>query len=638
MFQKNLPDLVKGIRANKKNEEKYIQEAIAEIKRELKSPDMKIKATGIEKLTYLHMIGYDMEWAAFHVIEVMSQPQFHFKRIGYLAASQSFNEKTDVMVLTTQTFKVDIKSNDQYEAGIAINCLANICTPDLARDLVADVVTQVSSSKPYVRKKSVLALYRIFLKYPDALRPSFPRLKERLEDQDPAVISCAVNVICELARKNPQNYLGMAPLFYKLLTTLTNNWTLIKIVKLFGALTPLEPRLAKKLVEPLTNIINTTPAKSLLYECLNTVSKGMTKHLSIVRLAVEKLRMFVEDPDQNLKYLGLLGLTDILKTYPRIVADLKEVILDCLNDEDVTIRLRALDLLTGVATKKNLVDIIRKLMQHVHTSEGSYRDDLVEKIINTCKQNNYECIVNFQWYISVLMELTEVKGIKHGGLIAQQLMDVIIRVKGIRPYGAKAMVSLLNSPHLVDETSNQNSMHEVLYAAAWIVGEFVRYVEDPLSVLDSLLQPRIEKLPSRIQSVYVQAVLKVYACAAYPPVPQPVQQLLNTEGEGGEEQPDQPEVYFSHTSEESRISMLRAMRDMIASRFGIFLKSADIEVQERATTCLRILEIHASLLEGGTDISAQLAVLFDEDLNPVGPKAQKKVYCPTIRLFSTLDR
>ena len=46
---------------------------------------------------------------------------------------------------------------------------------------------------------------------------------------------------------------------------------LIKIIKLFGALTPLEPRLGKKLIEPLTNLIHSTSAMSLLYECINTV-------------------------------------------------------------------------------------------------------------------------------------------------------------------------------------------------------------------------------------------------------------------------------------------------------------------------------------------------------------------------------
>ena len=94
-------------------------------------------------------------------------------------------------------------------------------------------------------------ILQVFLRYPDALRPAFPRLKEKLEDPDPGVQSAAVNVICELARKNPKNYLSLAPTFFKLMTSSTNNWMLIKIIKLFGALTPLEPRLGKKLIEPL---------------------------------------------------------------------------------------------------------------------------------------------------------------------------------------------------------------------------------------------------------------------------------------------------------------------------------------------------------------------------------------------------
>lgn len=75
-------------------------------------------------------------------------------------------------------------------------------------------------------------MYKVFLRFPEALRPSFSRLKEKLEDPDSGVQSAAVNVICELARKNPKNYLSLAPLFFKLMTSSTNNWVLIKIIKL----------------------------------------------------------------------------------------------------------------------------------------------------------------------------------------------------------------------------------------------------------------------------------------------------------------------------------------------------------------------------------------------------------------------
>lgn len=98
------------------------------------------------------------------------------------------------------------------------------------------ILQQLASTKPYLRKKAVLLLYKVFLKFPEALRPAFPRLKEKLEDPDPGVQSAAVNVICELARKNPKNYLSLAPVFFKLMTSSTNNWMLIKIIKLVSNL------------------------------------------------------------------------------------------------------------------------------------------------------------------------------------------------------------------------------------------------------------------------------------------------------------------------------------------------------------------------------------------------------------------
>jgi AP-3 complex subunit delta-1 len=51
------------------------------------------------------MMGYDMGWASFNIVEVMSSPRFHLKSVGYLAAVQSFNQETDVLMLTTNLLK-----------------------------------------------------------------------------------------------------------------------------------------------------------------------------------------------------------------------------------------------------------------------------------------------------------------------------------------------------------------------------------------------------------------------------------------------------------------------------------------------------------------------------------------------------
>lgn len=62
--------------------------------------------------------------------------------------------------------------------------VSHIATPGLAMDLFSDLLPMLNHSKAYIRKKSVLLTYKIFLQYPDALRVGFPRLREKLDDED----------------------------------------------------------------------------------------------------------------------------------------------------------------------------------------------------------------------------------------------------------------------------------------------------------------------------------------------------------------------------------------------------------------------------------------------------------------------
>uniref|UniRef100_A0A5F8GPL7 AP-3 complex subunit delta-1 n=1 Tax=Monodelphis domestica TaxID=13616 RepID=A0A5F8GPL7_MONDO len=585
---------------------KYISQCIDEIKQELKQDNIAVKANAVCKLTYLQMLGYDISWAAFNIIEVMSASKFTFKRVGYLAASQCFHEGTDVIMLTTNQIRKDLSSPNQYDTGVALTGLSCFVTPDLARDLANDIMTLMSHTKPYIRKKAVLIMYKVFLKYPESLRPAFPRLKEKLEDPDPGVQSAAVNVICELARRNPKNYLSLAPLFFKLMTSSTNNWVLIKIIKLFGALTPLEPRLGKKLIEPLTNLIHSTSAMSLLYECVNTViavlislSSGMPNHSASIQLCVQKLRILIEDSDQNLKYLGLLAMSKILKTHPKSVQSHKDLILQCLDDKDESIRLRALDLLYGMVSKKNLMEIVKKLMIHVDKAEGTtYRDELLTKIIDICSQANYQYITNFEWYISILVELTRLEGTRHGHLIAAQMLDVAIRVKAIRKFAVSQMAMLLDNAHLIASNTQRNGICEVLYAAAWICGEFSEHLQEPHQTLEAMLRPKVTTLPGHIQAVYVQNMVKLYASILQ-------QKERSEEKEGAQE-----------------------ITQMMIDRLPQFVQSADLEVQERASCILQLIKYIQKLQTKEVPVAEEVIALFAGELNPVAPKAQKKVPVP----------
>nr|ALD47939.1 adaptor protein complex 3 subunit delta [Gephyrocapsa oceanica] len=68
---------------------------------------------------------------------------------------------------------------------------------------------------------------------------------------------------------------------YKVLTLSSSNWTLIKVVKFMRQLVPHEPQLGKKLIVPLSRIIETSGAKSLQFECLYTIASAAKLALGI---------------------------------------------------------------------------------------------------------------------------------------------------------------------------------------------------------------------------------------------------------------------------------------------------------------------------------------------------------------------
>jgi AP-3 complex subunit delta-1 len=539
---------------------------------------MAIKTVAVQKLVYLQMMGYDISWAAFRVVEVMSQSKFGPKRAGYLAASQSFHEGTEVTMLVTNLLRKDFHSGNQYEAGVALATLSIIATPDLARDLAPDLLMLLTSSRPYVKKRATLCLYRVFLRYPEALRPSFPKLREKLVDDDPGVVSAACNVVCELARTAPANYLPLAPVFFRILTESSNNWLLIRIVKLLAQLAPVEKRLAKKLIDPLTTLINSTPAMSLMYECIQTSIAGCSHNVPLMKLCISKLRLFIEDSDQNLKYLGLVALGGILKVHPKAVAEHRDVILACLDDDDATIRLRALSLLPGLVTAKNLHSLVQRLMQHALRAEGGdFLDELVRTIIRLCSANGYELVPDFEWYFSVLVELTRLDATTAGDLIAGQMYDVACRVVDVRAVAANKAATLLRlRRHSLSLSPAAGGVCEALGAAAFIVGEYGTsagsLISSPREVLAALLDSANVSLPPHVSSLLLAAGLKVALAIA--------EEELR---EGEREREGEGEGEREREGERGGVEGAREVFATAGAACAVFATSVHAEVQERAT-------------------------------------------------------
>lgn len=121
-------------------------------------------------------------------------------------------------------------------------------------------------------------------------------------------------------------------------------------------------------------------------------------------------------------------------------------------------------------------DATSGLKPFVSSSESpAYRLALAQRILTICSQDTYENVIDFEWYLSVLVDLAYVASVKVGQEIRDQLVDVVGRVRAARRYAVKLMVKLLNDETFFLNASDEDSCAEVLWAAAWICGEYCRY-------------------------------------------------------------------------------------------------------------------------------------------------------------------
>ena len=385
-----------------------------------------------------------------------------------------------LLLITNQLRKDLTNPNNEFEVSLALECLSRIATTDLCRDLTPEIFTLLSSTKIFVRKKAIALVLRVFEKYPDAVKVCFKRLVENLDSTDPHIVSAVVGVFCELTSNDPKSYLPLAPEFYRILVDSKNNWVLIKMLKIFAKLVLLEPRLSKRVVEPVCEHMRRTGAKSLMFECVRTVVSSLSEHEQAVKLAVVKIRELLLDDDPNLKYLGLNALSIVAPKHLWAVLENKEVVIKWLSDEDPNIKRESLRLVMAMVSENNVVEICRVLVNYALKSDPEFCNEILGSVLSTCSRNLYEIVNDFDWYVSLLGEMSRILHCQQGDEIENQLIDISMRVRDVRPELVRVGRDLLIDPALL----SNHFLYRILSAAAWVSGEYVEFSRNPFELIE----------------------------------------------------------------------------------------------------------------------------------------------------------
>lgn len=198
-------------------------------------------------------------------------------------------------------------------------------------------------------------------------------------------------------------------------------------------------------------------------------AEGAREGEEIASLCVGKLRgMIVVEGDPNraltgsrardrtdniaVKYVALLAFNKIVSSHPHLISMQQDVIMGCIEDPDVSIRLQALDLGAGMVNIDNLVAVVERLLLQLRNapiptrnvddgrnhavgvepaadSDGEdpeetlrpmaewqdettalpagYKNTIIHQILDMCSKDTYSRITDFEWYIDILIQMVK---------------------------------------------------------------------------------------------------------------------------------------------------------------------------------------------------------------------------------------
>jgi AP-1 complex subunit gamma-1 len=370
----------------------------------------------------MHMLGYPTSFIQMTCVNLLASSKFTDKRIAYVALCVLMDERSEVLLLTSHTIKKDLESSNQYIVAVALNAIGEVCTADMCRDAASEVLKLLSNNNPYIKKKAALALSKIIRKCPELQDTVAEKLNLIFEDKNHGVLLCGLSLACQIFKQDQvfiEKYKKYLPNMIRYLKNLsstnyapeydingvTDPFLQVKILEVLFHYGKGNTDASEEMNDLLASISTNTESNkntgnAVLYELVRTII-GIESNSGLKSLGSSILGKFLGHKDNNYKYVALNTLQEVTKTDLNSVQKHKIVILECLKDNDISIKRRALDLVYLIINSSNIKPIMKECLNFLLVAEGELKLELTSKLCNSLDRYS----PSLKWEIDTLIKI-----------------------------------------------------------------------------------------------------------------------------------------------------------------------------------------------------------------------------------------
>lgn len=483
---------------SKEAEIKRINKELANIRSKFKGDktlDGYQKKKYVCKLLFIFLLGHDIDFGHMEAVNLLSSNKYTEKQIGYLFISVLVNTNSDLIRLIIQSIKNDLTSRNPVHVNLALQCIANIGSKDMAEAFSTDIPRLLVSGETIdvVKQSAALCLLRLFRTHPEII-PSgewTSRIIHLLNDQHMGVVTAASSLIEALVKRSPDEYKGCVSLAVSRLSRIVTSsytdlqdytyyfvpapWLSVKLLRLLQNYPPPEdPGVRGRLNECLETILNKAqePPKSkkvqhsnaknaVLFEAISLIIHSDSEPNLLVR-ACNQLGQFLSHRETNLRYLALESMC-LLATSEfshEAVKKHQETVINALKTErDVSVRQRAVDLLYAMCDRSNAEEIVQEMLNYLETADYSIREEMVLKVAILAEKY----ATDYSWYVDVILNLIRIAGDHVSEEVWYRVIQIVVNREDVQGYAAKTVFEALQAP-----ACHENQVK----VGGYILGEF----------------------------------------------------------------------------------------------------------------------------------------------------------------------
>ena len=486
-----LREFIKRIRACKTLDEErsLCNKESAEIRNLKKETAQKLAVRSMTKCMAMSLLGYQTEFIHMTCISLLASQNFTQKRLAYLGICMLLDEKSDILLLSSNIIKKDLSSNNKYIVAAALNTIGEIGTPDMCRDTCPEIIKCLNSTNVYIKKKAALALSKVVKSCPELIDTVQQNLSTIFEDKNHGVLLAGLALAEQVFKAEPKTikkykkYLSpLCKTLKNLISTsyapeydvngITDPFLQIRILEVLGFF----GRSSSKENEELEALLNSIPSNTdttrkntgnaVLYELVRCIfSYDSSK--SLKSLGGSILGQFLNNKDNNYKYLALNTLNDIAKIDIDTVQKHKNVILEFLKDPDIAIKRRSLDLTYLIVNTENIRQIVTETLDFINsTSNVEFKLELTSKIFYSLEKYS----PSLKWEIDVLLKMLCLCEDSINEEIIWKIINLILNTKELQQY---AMFRYFLAMQNMLEDSDVEALYHVGIA---ILGELFQLI------------------------------------------------------------------------------------------------------------------------------------------------------------------